>query len=279
MKGPLKMAGRAVAAVLLAALGLGLMAFQFVYPDVSRLARQRPEKTSFMEYRQRQWEREGRRKEIVWQWVPLSLISPYAVKAVIIAEDDKFWSHDGFDFEALQKALEKDLKKRRFKAGGSTITQQLAKNLFLTPERSLVRKAREAILAWRLERNLSKRRILELYLNVAEWGDALFGIEAASRRYFGKPASALSPREAALLAAVLPNPLRYNPADPGPYVQKRAEAIYRIMLRRGIVIPEYEELVGDKADQNRGIDHPLDAELEGPGARQESDGEEEGAAP
>jgi monofunctional biosynthetic peptidoglycan transglycosylase len=229
------------AIILVAAFCLHL-AFYLVYPDISRLKKEWPAKTAFMEYRERQWGKAGLKKRVKQEWVPLAAISPYVVKAVIIAEDDKFWSHEGFDFEAIQKALEKDLKKRGLKAGGSTISQQLAKNLFLTPARNPVRKLKEAILTWRLERNLTKRRIIEIYLNVVEWGDGIFGIEAAARHYFGKSAASLSAYEAVSLAAVLPSPLRYNPVAKGPYVESRAEALYRIMVGRGIVIPEYDLL-------------------------------------
>jgi monofunctional biosynthetic peptidoglycan transglycosylase len=238
---------RRVAIVLAATLLLNI-AFYLVYPDVSRLKRERPAKTAFMEYRERQWEEAGLHRSIRQVWAPLSGISPYAVKAVIIAEDDKFWSHEGFDLDAIQKAIEKDLQTRRFKAGGSTISQQLAKNLYLTPAKNPVRKLKEAILTWRLERNLSKRRIIELYLNVAEWGDGIFGIEAAARHYFGKGAGALTAREAAALAVVLPSPLRYNPLGGGRYVESRTEAVYRIMVRRGIVIPEYEQMLNEPAE-------------------------------
>jgi len=223
------------------------------YPDVAALKRKNPQKTSFMEYRERQWEQQGRKMKIRQRYVPLSRISPYAVKAVIIAEDDKFWAHEGFDFDAIQKALEKDLKKGSFKAGGSTISQQLAKNLYLTPHKNPVRKLKEAVLTYRLERNLSKRRIIELYLNYVEWGDGIFGIETAARHYFGKPASELSAMESARLAAVLPNPLKYNPLTGGSYVERRAERIYGIMVRRGIVIPEYEEIINEPPGGEGGL--------------------------
>ena len=233
------------AAILLAAAFLLNIAFYLVYPDVSRLKRERPAKTAFMAYREGQWQKAGLQRRIRQEWAPLSRISPYAVKAVIIAEDDKFWSHEGFDFGAIQKAIEKDLQKRRFKAGGSTISQQLVKNLYLTPAKNPVRKLKEALLTWRIERNLSKRRIIELYLNVAEWGEGIFGIEAAARHYFGKGADALTAREAAALAVVLPSPLRYHPVEGGRYVESRTEAVYRIMVRRGIVIPEYEQMLNE----------------------------------
>ena len=217
----------------------------FIYPDVSKLRKVYPKKTAFMEYREKEWQSQGKKKKIIQQWVPLSQIPPYVIKAVIIAEDDKFWTHEGFDYEAMQKAIEKDIKKRKFALGGSTISQQLAKNLYLTPSKNPVRKIKEAILTWRLERNLSKKRIIELYLNVVEWGDGLFGIEVAARHYFGKTVSELTAQEAARLAAVLPNPRRYSPNGTSKFVENRSDKIYEIMVRRGIVIPEYEEMLSE----------------------------------
>jgi len=230
--------------VLISALILNIGSY-FVYPNVSKLRKTYPKKTAFMEYREKEWQNQGKKKRIVQQWVPLSQIPPYVIKAVIIAEDDKFWTHEGFDYEAMQKAIEKDIKKRKFALGGSTISQQLAKNLYLTPSKNPIRKIKEAILTWRLERNLSKRRIIELYLNCVEWGDALFGIEAAVRHYFGKDVSELTAQEAARLAAVLPNPIRFNPTGTSKYVESRADRIYEIMVRRGVVIPEYEEMISE----------------------------------
>lgn len=220
----------------------------FFYPNVADLEKDRPGKTAFMEYREEVWQAKGVKKKIATSWVPLNQISPYVVKAVIIAEDDKFWSHEGFDFEAMQKALQKDIKKKTFKAGGSTISQQLAKNLFLSPAKNPIRKIKEAVLTWRIERQLSKRRIMELYLNVAEWGDGMFGVGAAARRYYGKSAGSLGPREAAELAAALPNPRRFNPDTNSRYASSRAERIYQIMVRRGIVIEEYNEVIDPQSD-------------------------------
>jgi monofunctional biosynthetic peptidoglycan transglycosylase len=229
----------AVIVVLLA----GLFAFQFVSPNVSKLKKENPKITAMMKYRMAEWKREGKKYRIVQTWVPYKAISPYLVKAVLIGEDDKFWHHEGFDYEAMEKAVEKDIKAGKFKLGGSTITQQLAKNLYLSPSKNPVRKIREAVITWRLERSLSKRRILEIYLNVAEWGPGgIFGIEAASRHYYGKHASELGPEEAVRLAAVLPNPRRFNPLGDSRYVVHRSNLIYKIMLRRGIVVPEYEEM-------------------------------------
>jgi monofunctional biosynthetic peptidoglycan transglycosylase len=226
------------------------IAVYFVYPDVSALRKANPQKSAFMKYRESEWRQQGKKKKIVQRWVPLSQISPYVIKAVIIAEDDKFWSHEGFDFDAMQKALEKDLKEKKFKVGGSTISQQLAKNLFLSPSKNPIRKIMEAVLTWRLERNLSKKRIIEIYPNVAEWGDGLFGVEAAAQHYYGKPASDLSAMESARLAAVLPNPRRYDPTGSGRYVAYRSELIYQIMVRRGIVIEEYDDVINEPGENH-----------------------------
>ncbi|RJQ45658.1 MAG: monofunctional biosynthetic peptidoglycan transglycosylase [Nitrospiraceae bacterium] len=223
--------------ILIAIAGAGSL---FIYPDVSRLKTTNPSRTSFMEFREKEWKQEGKKIRIRQTWTPMSQISPYLIKAVLIAEDDKFWQHEGFDYEALQKALEKDIKQKKFKFGGSTITQQLAKNLYLTPSKNPARKMKEAILTWRIEKTLSKRRILELYLNVAEWGEGLFGIGAASFHYYGKPAAELGTEESARLASVLPNPRRYNPVGASRYVENRSRLIYDIMVRRGIVTEEYD---------------------------------------
>jgi monofunctional biosynthetic peptidoglycan transglycosylase len=220
---------------------LGCVAFYSVYPDVALLKRKNPGKTAFMKYREREWKSRGKTVKIRRKWASYSHISPYVVKAVIIPEDDKFWSHKGFDFDAMEKALEKDIEHGKFKFGGSTISQQLAKNLYLSPSKSPSRKLAEAVITWRMEKTLSKRRILELYLNVVEWGEGIFGVEAASHAYFGKPASSLGPEEASRLAAVLPNPRRYRANGAAPFVKRRARLIYRIMVRRGIVVREYEE--------------------------------------
>jgi monofunctional biosynthetic peptidoglycan transglycosylase len=218
------------------------LAYFLLMPDISKLRRENPGKTSFMEYREREWKEKGKKYRIDQVWVPLSGISPYLMKAVLIAEDDKFWKHEGFDYEAIQRAVEKDIKAKKFKLGGSTVSQQLAKNLYLSPSKNPLRKLAEAVITWRMEKVLSKKRILELYLNVVEWGEGIFGAEAASRHYFGKSAAALSAEEAAHLAAVLPNPRKYNPTGEQRYVMSRSNLIYNIMVRRGVVIPEYREV-------------------------------------
>jgi monofunctional glycosyltransferase len=246
--------------------GLAYLASFFVYPDVGGLAKKNPGKTAFMEWREAQWAEKGEKKKITQYWVPLSQVSPLLIKAVLIGEDDKFYQHEGFDYEALEAAFEKNLKQGRFAAGASTISQQLTKNLFLSPEKSLTRKAKEAILTWRMEHALSKRRILELYVNVAEWGDGIFGIEAASRHYFHKPASALSSMEAARLASVLPNPIRFNAVGDQKYVTFRAGLIHSIMVRRGVAVEGFEEVINGKDEPVAQAEKPADAMGSQPGA-------------
>jgi len=231
----------------------GFIGFQFIYPNVASLNKVNPKKTAFMEYREQEWEKAGRKYAVNQKWVPLSAISPYLIKAVLIGEDDKFWQHEGFDYEAMQKAIEKDMKEKKFKLGGSTISQQLAKNLYLSPSKNPVRKLREAIITYRMEKAVPKKRILEIYLNVAEWGDrGIFGIEAASRKYYGKSASMLGPEEASRLAAILPNPRKFDPLGSSKYVVNRSRLIYNIMVKRGIVVPEYEEINDGKEPAQTG---------------------------
>jgi monofunctional biosynthetic peptidoglycan transglycosylase len=224
------------------ALGLisvaALLSFLYLLlmPDLSKLKEENPKKTALMEYREKASTERKKSYSTYQIWVPLSNISPFLTKAVLIAEDDKFWRHEGFDYEAMEKAMEKDIKAGRFRFGGSTISQQLARNLYLSPAKSPLRKVREALITWRMEKVLSKRRILELYLNVVEWGEGIFGVEAASRHYFGKSSSELTPQEAARLASVLPNPRRYNPAGGQRYVVNRSNLIYSIMIQRGIAL-------------------------------------------
>lgn len=159
-------------------------------------------------------------------WTPLSRIAPAVPQAVIAAEDNRFCAHGGYDWKAIQDAVEDYQDGERLR-GASTVSMQTAKNLFLWPGRSFLRKGLEAWLTWQLELLWPKRRIMEAYLNIAEWGPGLYGVEAAARRYFDKPAADLSRREAALLAAVLPNPRRWSPAEPTGYIRRRAGVIAR----------------------------------------------------
>ena len=158
-------------------------------------------------------------------WVGYERISPHLKRAVIAAEDARFLDHEGFDWEAISKAMQKNEQRGKVVAGASTISQQLAKNLFLSGSRSWARKAQEAAITWMMERTLSKRRILEIYLNVAEWGEGIFGAEAAARYHFGIPAGALGPEQAAWLAAILPSPKRYERGRETPYLAGRMATI------------------------------------------------------
>ena len=222
-------AGRIIMLCLI--LFLGSILRYFIWPPVGPLATTAPASSAFIEYRKEQWKNAGESREPTMKWRNLSQISPYLPLAVTIAEDDTFWDHSGFDFKGIREAIERNLSQGRLIAGGSTITQQLAKNLWFSPERSILRKIKEAIMAWRLEQTLEKKRILELYLNYAEWGNGIFGAEAAAITYFGKSASRLTPREAAILAAMLPNPLQRSPRS--ALVKRKANGIVRTMQRRG----------------------------------------------
>ncbi|MDE2292900.1 MAG: monofunctional biosynthetic peptidoglycan transglycosylase, partial [Elusimicrobia bacterium] len=165
------------------------------------------------------------RLRVDWQWVPYDGIAKSLKDAVLMSEDGTFWRHGGVDWDAVEDAVRVDLSKERLAYGGSTITQQLARNLYLSPSKNPLRKLKEALIAWRLERVLGKRRILELYLNVVEWGPGVFGCEAAARRYFGKSAADLSYEESAALASVLPSPRRWSPIHPNRRVQRRIERL------------------------------------------------------
>jgi monofunctional biosynthetic peptidoglycan transglycosylase len=159
------------------------------------------------------------------EWVPYARISPHLKRAIVAAEDARFTEHEGFDWEAIEKALEKNRKKGRVVSGASTISQQLAKNLFLTASRTPWRKGQEALITVMIEQVLEKRRILEIYLNVIEWGDGVFGAEAAARHYFRQGASTLGPEQAARLAAMVPNPRFYDRNRQTPWLQKKTEII------------------------------------------------------
>jgi monofunctional biosynthetic peptidoglycan transglycosylase len=241
--------------IILSLLFVGDIGRYFFYPDVERLVDENPAKTAFMEYREAEWRQNGLYdKEIDQKWVSLRKVSQNLIKAVLIAEDDKFWQHEGFDYKAMERALEKNILAKKFKMGGSTISQQLAKNLFLSPSKNPVRKVKEAILTWRLEKALSKRRILELYVNVAEWGDGIFGIGQAARHYYGVSPAQLSAEQASKLAAILPNPILFSPTGSSRYVRNRSAIIYAIMRKRGIVIPDYKEVIMESISDTTSVD-------------------------
>jgi monofunctional biosynthetic peptidoglycan transglycosylase len=173
----------------------------------------------------------GRPVKQVWIWVPLSRISWELQRAVIVAEDATFYQHHGFDWEGMRGAATRNWDRGELRRGGSTITQQLAKNLYLTPEKNLLRKIHEAAITRALEERLTKKRILELYLNVVEWGKGVYGAEAAAQHHFGKTAQDLGPEEAALLAAILPSPRRYDPLRVTPYLIRRQQQILSRMQK------------------------------------------------
>jgi len=222
--------------VLLASLGFIYIAYVYLtLPDVRKLATANPMNTAFMELRRREAEEAGRKLTIRHQWVPYAQISNNLRRAVLVAEDSSFFDHEGIDLKELRASLEINWEEGRFTRGASTITQQLAKNLYLSPSRNPIRKLKELLITRRLEAALIKRRILELYLNVIEWGDGIFGAEAASRTYFGKAASALTPEEAALLAGAIINPRQHSPAHPTARLRRRQQIIVR---RMGIRPPD-----------------------------------------
>ena len=197
--------------------------------EVRALATRNPDATALMRQRDAEARRAGRAPRRTQAWVPLGRVSRHLIQAVVASEDQRFFGHDGVDWDAIQKSMDEDRKKRRFARGGSTITQQLAKNLFFTTSKTVTRKVRELIVARWLEQDLSKPRILELYVNVIEWGDGIYGCEAAARRYFGKSAADLDEEEAAGLAAMIPNP-------PGSRSRRRAGHGFQTHLKRSSTI-------------------------------------------
>jgi monofunctional glycosyltransferase len=171
-------------------------------------------------------------------WLPYNSISPHLRNAVVIAEDSSFFQHSGYDIDEIRESVKRNWREKRFARGASTITQQLAKNLYLSTSRNPLRKIREFFIAQELERSLSKRRIFEIYLNVIEWGDGVYGIEPASRKYFGKSSSELLPEEAAILAAMIPNPRRYTPARNLKYLERRKKEILERLARWKYLPPD-----------------------------------------
>lgn len=223
------------------------------FPRVSKLRDSNPETTAMIQTRLDEAAEAGREPRRIQQWVPLARISPNLQRAVLAGEDANFATHNGFDVESIQRAWEEARREAEkearaegeaqeeglipalpsidsFKRGGSTISQQLAKNLYLTSDKSFLRKAREALITYFMERDLSKRRILEIYLNVIEWGDGIYGAEAAAQTYFNKSAANLTPQEAAFLSAMIPNPRTvFNPKVNPRRVRRRQRVILRGM--------------------------------------------------
>jgi monofunctional glycosyltransferase len=231
--------GRIVAA--LAAAVFAVLAYAYyTLPDVRPLRTSNPGTTAFMELRAREVRARGATPRRIQSWVRYDRISHDLKRAVLVAEDDAFWQHEGVDLDQLQESLEVDWARGRLVRGGSTITQQLAKNLYLSPSKNPLRKVRELVIARRLEAELKKARILELYLNVIEWGDGIYGAEAAARTYFHTSAASLGPAESALLAGAIANPRVLNPARPSARLLRRQQLILR---RMGAVVPPSENAV------------------------------------
>jgi monofunctional glycosyltransferase len=205
------------------------------------LAASNPATTAFIDLREREAHDNGRAARRVQRWIGYGRISPHLKRAVLVAEDDAFWQHEGVDYVQLQQSLEADWARGELVRGASTITQQLAKNLYLSPSKNPLRKLRELMIARRLEAELNKQRILELYLNVIEWGDGIYGVEAAALEYFGSSAASLGPNESALLAGAIVNPRRLSPARPTPGLRRRQQLILR---RMGAMPPAVESALG-----------------------------------
>jgi len=213
----------------------GLLVYAYLtLPDVRPLITKNPETTAFMELRAGEAKAKGAPPRRLQRWVGYNRVSADLKRAVLVAEDDAFFQHEGVDFEQLQESIEVDWARGRLTRGASTITQQLAKNLYLSPSKNPLRKLRELVLARRLEAELKKARILELYLNVIEWGDGIYGAEAAAQTYFHQPAATLSPVQSALLAGAIVNPRLLNPAHPTARLLRRQQLILR---RMGAVSP------------------------------------------
>jgi len=209
-----------------------------LYDSVAGLRTRWPEKTALMTLREKQWSDSGTHVETRWTPVPLARISENLRKTVLVGEDDKFYQHHGFDMDAIRVALEEDKATGKMKRGASTITQQLAKNLYLSPKKTISRKVEEAIYTVALEHFLTKDRILELYLNVIEWGRGIYGAEAASQTYYGVRAADLTLDQAASLAAVLPKPLRVRPNGNNGFVAFRKAAILQNLRQfKGYGVP------------------------------------------
>jgi len=257
-----KKIGKYVLIVLVVLIVLSIF-FYLTSPDGSEFNHKNPKSTSLMVRRERVAKKQHRNLGRYFIWMPLNSISSNLIHAVIISEDARFYSHPGFDVEAIKFAAQKDLKRKKFAVGGSTITQQLAKNLYLSNHKSLFRKFREIIIAYKMDKNLTKHRILELYLNVIECGRGIYGVEAASRHYFGKSSSTLTVDEACRLAVILPSPLRHSPYDGSRFVERRRLRLLKWEFKTGrIDSTAYQTLTGitfDKIPDSLSVKNSLGA--------------------
>jgi monofunctional biosynthetic peptidoglycan transglycosylase len=203
--------------------------------DVRALAKKPPGRTALMRQRLKEAEEDGRKGRVVQAWVPLSRVSSHLLHAVLASEDQRFLEHSGVDWTAVRESVEDNVERGRLWRGGSTLTQQLAKNLFFGTRKTPLRKLRELIVTGWIEEDLSKGRILTLYVNVIEWGDGLYGCEAAARRWYGRSAAELTIEEAAGLAAMIPNPRRINPEANPRWFARARERVEGLMERSGYI--------------------------------------------
>lgn len=218
---------------------------------VAALKSENPSETALMRQRKKEAEREGKPYRVDQRWAPLARVPKQILDAIVVAEDGTFFTHHGFDWYEVQESVAKNLEKGRAVRGASTITQQLAKNLYLSTSKDPIRKVKEAIITVLMERLLSKDRILELYVNSIEWGRGIFGIEAASRTYFGKPAASLSLQEGARLAAVIPSPLKHRPDLDSRYVVRRSAIVLnRLAARTSHTLQQQEETPSSPTEED-----------------------------
>ncbi|MEN3037858.1 MAG: monofunctional biosynthetic peptidoglycan transglycosylase [Candidatus Kryptonium sp.] len=213
---------------------VGYLVYEFVKIDkeIDMLRYKNPKMTALMKQRIDEAKRKNKAYKINQIWIPLSKVSPYLIEAVIVSEDASFFDHKGIDWYEVKESIKKNFQQGRIARGASTITMQVAKNLFLSTSRNPFRKLSEVVIALRMEQKLSKRRILEIYLNIIELGNGVFGVEYASRVYFGKSASDLTMEESARLASIIPSPLKYTPNSNRKFVNWRAKLILNRMLAR-----------------------------------------------
>jgi monofunctional biosynthetic peptidoglycan transglycosylase len=236
-----------VLAGFLGAFVLACAAYVLWLPDAAEFRKENPVETSFMRIKELQARAQGKKLGRRLVWTPWDAISENLKHAVLVAEDDGFYAHKGVEWDSTWNALKTDLKARRFAKGGSTITQQVARNLYLSPSKNPLRKVKEILIARRLERELGKRRIFEIYLNIAEWGKGIYGAQAAAEAYFGKNAADLTPEESAALAAALPSPRRYNPTGGTRFMERRKNSIVGRMRASGYLPDELEESALDES--------------------------------
>ena len=213
-------------------------------PDVSDLKNHNPKTTALMELRSNQAKNKGKKFSVDQLWVPFEQMPLLLKDTIRIAEDAAFYWHKGIDYDELKESIKKDIKEKKFVRGGSTITQQLAKNLYLSTEKSLIRKIKEFLIANRLEKNLTKDRIFELYLNIIELGPGIFGIGAAARHYFGRSVGELDLEEIVRLAAIIPRPLSTDPRIESPWLCWRGRwLLHKLKLYKYISEQDYQETI------------------------------------